>query len=86
MTDEKTGNKTSGKSDNVPAASSGFATIEYFLPTGSPQRTVVGVAAAAGGALIAAAMFGFGPAALAGAAGYLAYREISRGRERKERE
>jgi len=86
MTEGKTENKTGGKSDNVPAVSSGFATIEYFLPTGSPQRTVVGVTAAAGGALIAAALFGFAPAALAGAAGYLAYREISRSRERKERE
>ena len=86
MTEEKTEKKTSGKSDNVlPAVSSGFAIIESLLPTGSPQRTVVGVAAAAGGALIAATVLGLGPAALAGAAGYLAYREISRSRERDER-
>jgi len=86
MTEEKAGKKTSGTSDNVPATSNGFAAIESFLPTGSPQRIVVGVAVAAGGALIAASLFGLGPAALAGAASYLAYREISRRREREERE
>jgi hypothetical protein len=86
MTEEKAGKKTTAKSDNVqPTASNGLA-IESFLPTGSPQRTVAGIAAAAGGALIAATVLGLGPAALAGAAGYLAYREISRGREPEERE
>jgi len=35
-----------------------------------------GVAAAAGGGLLAAAAVGVGPAALAGAAGYLAYRGL----------
>ena len=53
------------------------AKAEALLPSGSWQRVVVGVAAAAGGGLIAAAMVGVGPAALAGAAGYLAYRKLS---------
>jgi len=53
----------------------GYAAVESYLPTGSQQRAIGGVAAAAGGALLAAAAFGVGPAALAGAAGYLAYRE-----------
>lgn len=84
MIEENAAKKTTAKSDNVPpVASNGLATIESFLPTGSPQRAVVGIAAAAGGALIAATVLGLGPAALAGAAGYIAYREISRGRERE---
>jgi len=49
-------------------------TVESALPTGSWQRVAVGVAAAAGGGLLAATVIGVGPAALAGAAGYLAYR------------
>jgi hypothetical protein len=49
------------------------ATFESLLPTASLERTAVGVAAAAGAALLAAAAFGVGPVALAGAAGYLAY-------------
>jgi len=53
----------------------GVATIESYLPAGSPQRAVAKIAAAAGGALLAAAVVGVGPAALAGAAGYLVYRE-----------
>jgi hypothetical protein len=55
-----------------------FATVETYLPAGSVQRTVAGIAAAAGAALIAAAVVGVGPAALAGAAGYLVYRETGR--------
>ena len=55
----------------------GFA-IESYLPAGSPQRTSAEMVAAAGGALIAAAVLGVGPAALAGAAGYLVYRETHR--------
>lgn len=64
-----------------PAATSekeGFANIESYLPTGSPQRTAAEIVAAAGGALIAAAVFGVGPVALAGAAGYLVYHETHR--------
>jgi hypothetical protein len=52
--------------------------IESFLPAGSPQRTTAEIVTAAGGALIAAALLGVGPAALAGAAGYLVYRETHR--------
>jgi len=52
----------------------GFA-IESWLPAGSPQRTTAEITGAAVGALIAAAALGVGPAALAGAAGYLVYRE-----------
>lgn len=55
----------------------GLATAEALLPKGSWQRLTVGVAAAAGGGLVAAAMLGVGPAALAGAAGYLAYRGLT---------
>jgi hypothetical protein len=55
------------------------ATVDALLPPGSPQRTAAGVAAAAGGALLAAAALGVGPAALAGAVGYLVYRESRRG-------
>jgi len=51
-----------------------LAAIESYLPAGSPERTTAGIVAAAGGALLAAALFGAGPAALAGAAGYLAFR------------
>jgi len=52
--------------------------IETYLPAGSPQRTTAEIVAAAGGALIAAAVLGVGPAALAGAAGYLMYRDTHR--------
>jgi len=52
--------------------------LESYLPAGSPGRTAAKIAAAAGGALIAAAVLGVGPAALAGAAGYLVYRETHR--------
>jgi hypothetical protein len=52
-------------------------TVEALLPTGSWQRVAAGVAAAAGGGLLAAAVVGVGPAALAGAAGYLAYRGLN---------
>jgi hypothetical protein len=55
----------------------GSATIESLLPPGSRERFAVGIVAAAGGALLAAATLGVGPAALAGAAGYLAYRGMS---------
>ena len=56
----------------------GFAKVEAVLPEGSWQRVAAGVTAAAGGGLIAAAMVGVGPAALAGAAGYLAYRGLKK--------
>jgi len=58
-----------------------FATVESLLRIGSPQRVTVGIVAAAGGALLAAAALGVGPAALAGAAGYVVYREMSGARK-----
>ena len=54
----------------------GLELVKSYLPAGSPQRAAVSIGAAAGGALLAAAVFGAGPAALAGAAGYLMYHEI----------
>ncbi len=60
-----------GKHERAPA------TLDSMLPPGSWQRVAAGVAAAAGGGLIAAAAVGVGPAALAGAAGYLAYRSLN---------
>jgi hypothetical protein len=79
MIKETAATRKSAKSGNMQKAASkngkdGFATAESFLPIGSPQRAAVGIAAAAGGALFAAATLGVGPAALAGTAGYLAYR------------
>jgi len=52
--------------------------VESYLPAGSPQRAAAGVGVAALGALLAAAVLGVGPAALAGAAGYLVYHETHR--------
>jgi hypothetical protein len=52
------------------------ATVETILPIGSWRRVAAGVGAATIGGLWAAAWVGAGPAALAGAAGYLAYRKL----------
>jgi hypothetical protein len=69
------GNGSSAKKNgDAPPVS---ARVESMLPTGSWQRVAAGVAAAAGGGLLAVATFGVGPAALAGAAGYLAYRGMN---------
>jgi hypothetical protein len=59
-------------------ATDAFSTLESYLPAGSKQRSAAKIAAAAGGALLAAAVLGVGPAALAGVAGYLVYRETHR--------
>ena len=77
---KKTAGKKSTKSGNLHKAASirpkhAFAAVESMLPAGSKERTAAGIAAAAGGALLAAVVLGVGPAALAGAAGYLVYRE-----------
>lgn len=53
---------------------------------GSWERVAMGVGAAAGGGLLAAALVGVGPAALAGAAGYLAYRGLIRQQRESPRE
>jgi hypothetical protein len=79
MTKETTGRKST-KSGNTKKVAirkrkEGFATVESYLPAGSPQRAVAGIAGAACGALLAAAVLGVGPAALAGAAGYVVYHE-----------
>ena len=60
----------------------GIAKVESALSEGSWQRTALGVAIAAGGGLLATTFIGVGPVAVAGAAGYLAYREL---RSRKSR-
>jgi hypothetical protein len=53
----------------------GIATLGSYLPAGSTERTAAEVGVAAIGALLVAAVLGVGPAALAGTAGYLVYRE-----------
>jgi hypothetical protein len=55
------------------------ATVRSLLPAGSKERVAVGVAAAAGGALLVSATLGVGATALAGAAGYAAYRGLRNG-------
>lgn len=62
----------------IGRAEEALSKVESYLPVGSRQRTFAKIAAAAGGALLAAAVLGVGPAALAGAAGYLVYRETHR--------
>lgn len=85
---KKETSKHGGKSGGIYAAAheygnEGLAKAESLLPSGSWQRVAAGVAAAAGGSLVVAAMVGVGPAALAGAAGYLAYRGMG-GRKKKD--
>jgi len=77
MTKETVGRKSKSSRHNAAAKheKDGLELIKSYLPAGSPQRAVAGIAAAVGGALLAAAVFGAGPAALAGAAGYLMYQE-----------
>ena len=58
-----------------------FARVGSVLRIGSAERVTAGIVAAAGGALLAAAALGVGPAALAGAAGYVVYREMSGARK-----
>jgi len=62
------------------AKSGGIAKVGSLMPEGSWQRTALGVAIAAGGGLVATALIGVGPVAIAGAAGYLAYREMTKSR------
>lgn len=61
-----------------PAVKPAEGLVEAWLPEGSTQRTAAEITAAAAGALIAAAVLGVGPAALAGTAGYVMYREAHR--------
>jgi len=66
------------------ALKEGTAKVESLFPPGSSERVAAGVAAAAGGALVAAATIGVGPTALAGAAGYAAYRGMKKEPEKGE--
>ena len=63
------------------AVKEGSETVGSLLKPGSPERVAAGVAAAAGGALLAAATLGVGQTALAGAAGYAAYRGMKKGQK-----
>ena len=80
---KETVNKNDGsgnKASRTTKAKEGILTkdsVESLLPVGSWQRVAAGVAAAAGGGLLAVAAVGVGPAAIAGAAGYLAYRGLN---------
>jgi hypothetical protein len=58
----------------------GIAKVENMLPEGSWQRTALGVTAAAGSGLLLVSLIGVGPVAVAGAAGYLAFRELRKSR------
>jgi len=78
MTREKLGRKTKLTKQPPVTKPEGFELIETYLPAGSPQRAVAGIGAAVVGALLAAAVVGVGPAALAGAAGYVVYHETHR--------
>ena len=72
-----------GSSKVGSALKEGSATVESRLKKpGSPERMAVGVAAAAGTALVAAATLGVGPTALAGVAGYAAYRGMKKGEKK----
>jgi len=87
---KKTAGKKNAKSGNMRKAArknvkAGSARVQSLLPAGSPQRAAAEVVAAAGGALLAAATLGVGPAALAGAAGYLAYRGTHGSEKRSEK-
>jgi len=56
----------------------GLEMVASYLPAGSPQRAMAGIAGAIAGVLLAAAVIGVGPTALAGAAGYVVYHETHR--------
>ena len=77
---KKTAARKSTKPGNLHKTASStrkdtLAAVESLLPAGSQERAAAGIAAAAGGALLAAVLLGVGPAALAGAAGYVVYLE-----------
>jgi len=82
MSKQAPGRKGAGRGGErkpgIEYAKEALSMVESCLPAGSRQRRVAKIAAAAGGALVAAAVLGVGPAALAGAAGYLVYRETHR--------
>ena len=75
----------SGKSGTIHRATHRRASEgpEKVEPIRWWQRAAI-IAGATGGGLLAASFLGVGPAALAGAAGYFAYRELSKKREASE--
>jgi len=78
MTRETMGRKSRASGHRAVAKHGAFEMVKSYLPAGSTQRTAAGIGAAAFAALLAAAVVGVGPAALAGAAGYVVYHEIHR--------
>jgi hypothetical protein len=88
MTKEAARKRRSGKSGSLRALASknvkdGLATVDSYLPPGSPERAAAGIAAVAAGSLLLASKFGVGATALAVAAGYLAYCAASGTKEDK---
>ena len=81
MTREKMGRKREPVRHAVMThEKGGLDMVKAYLPPGSAERTAAEVGGAVVGALLAAAVLGVGPAALAGAAGYLVYRDVRSGR------
>ncbi len=56
--------------------------VTHYMEEHEWPRLTVGAAAAAGAGLLAVSIVGLGPAVVAGAAGYLAYREMRAKREK----
>jgi len=78
MTKETRAKKSELIKHRVAARHGALDMVESYFPAGSPQRSVAGIGGAALAALLAAALLGVGPAALAGAAGYVVYQETHR--------
>ncbi len=68
--------KTSPEEKIAHAGREKVARAKQFWESHPGPRVALGVGAAAGGGLLAALTLGVGPAAIAGAAGYLAYRGL----------
>ena len=88
MTKQTAAKRRSAKSASLRAVVNrnvkvGLATVDSYLPPGSPERAAVGITAVAVGSLLLAAKIGVGPTALAVAAGYLAYCAASGTKEDK---
>ena len=78
MNKETTTPEKSNNGENAPPTKREPGMLGSALTAPTWWRLAVGVAAAAGGGLLAAAVVGVGPAAIAGAAGYLAYRGLKK--------
>jgi len=72
--------KETGTKSHKAHKENGIAKVESVLPEGSWQRTALGVTVAAGSGLLLTSLIGVGPVAVAGAAGYLAFRELRKTR------